>query len=94
MPLSTVVVPPIEIQSGTSKFGASNTTGEQSVTVTFPRAFSSAPKIAVTWSENYSVFSYMNGLTVSSVSTTGFTVKTKRILAGYEWNFHWIATNA
>lgn len=75
------------IQSGKSVFPPA-AVGTQTVTVTFPTAFTHTPQVMVSWDDTPALQSYFKyPLKVDTITTTGFTVRAERLNANSNWYF-------
>lgn len=81
------------IQMGRAVF-PSAAVGVQTVTVTFPTAFTHKPQVMVTWDDNQALPTFFKyPLNIADITTTGFTVKAERLIASENWWFRYIAVD-
>ena len=78
---SKAVFPPAEV-------------GVQTVTVTFPTAFTHIPQVMVSWDDNQALPTFFKyPLHIAEITTTGFTVQAERLNASANWWFRYIAVD-
>ena len=68
--------------------------GVQTVTVTFPNAFTHVPQVMVTWDDNQALPNFFKyPLYIAEITTTGFKVQAERLNASANWWFRYIAVD-